>query len=86
LYERSRSNALAKGKVKTAHTLDQAEQLKSIREFVSDLSWIVGTVNTSMHSNTSMHFKSSGEKNAEKKGTAGATPTPLYPTLLPLAA
>lgn len=52
LYERTRSNALVKGKVKTAYNTDQVEQLKAIREFVSDLSWIVGTVNNSMNSKT----------------------------------
>jgi len=60
LYERSRSNALVKGKVKTAYTLDQAEQLKAIREFVSDLSSIVSTVNSSMHAKSG----ASASKNA----------------------
>ena len=45
LYERSRNNSLAKGKVKTAYSNDEGEQLKAIREFVSDLGWVVQTVN-----------------------------------------
>lgn len=45
LYERSRNNSLAKGKVKTAYSTDEGEQLKAIREFVSDLGWVVQTVN-----------------------------------------
>jgi DNA repair exonuclease SbcCD ATPase subunit len=53
LYERSRSNVLVKGKVKSAFTSDQAEQLKVIGEFVSDLSIIIKTVNNSMNAKLS---------------------------------
>jgi DNA repair exonuclease SbcCD ATPase subunit len=68
LYERSRSNTLVKGKVKTAYTADEAEQLKAIREFVSDLGWIVSTVNASMNA------KLGGNSKANAGAAAAAAP------------